>query len=284
MGETPLAGDTSNASTRPTRCRRGIPASGVRLRGWLIVVEPNRSGRFIHDRLTSHGPDGLSVCRLGGNRAGAIRIGRFVRNEKVTENRIIAPVAAATSSRVGGLHVLSIQDTTSFRDDGRGNSLVGHATIAVAAEQGALLGLLDAGLIARREDDRKPPSGRPFRDRQRYRWMAGMKRSWELLGDALMVTVGADREADIDAMVAGRPGSVAVLIRACHDRVVAGGAGKWFARLDGRPSEEHAVALPSRPGQKKRTAGRPVWFDNDQPSPQPDTGSRYQWHSLNPVF
>ena len=203
------------------------------------------AGRFIHDRLVSHDPDSLSVRRLGGTRAGEIRIGRFVRNEKVTENRIIAPVAAATSSRVGGLHVLSIQDTTSFRDDGRGNSLVGHATIAVAAEQGALLGLLDAGLIARREDDRKPPSGRPFRDRQRYRWMAGMKRSWELLGDALMVTVGADREADIDEMVAGCPGSVAVLIRASHDRVVEGGAGKWFARLDGRPSEEHEVALPT---------------------------------------
>ena len=107
------------------------------------------AGRFIHDRLTSHGPDGLSVRRLGGNRAGEIRIGRFLRNEKVTENRIIVAVAAATSSRVGGLHVLSIQDTTSFRDDGRGNSLVGHATIAVAAEQGALLGLLDAELIAR---------------------------------------------------------------------------------------------------------------------------------------
>ena len=220
----------------------------------------DRASRFIHDRLTSHGPDGISVRRLGGTRAGEIRIGRFLRNERVTEDRIIEPVAAATSSRVGGLHVLSIQDTTSFRDDGRGNSLVGHATIAVEAEQGTLLGLLDARLIERREDDPEPPPGRPFCDRQSYRWMAGMKRSEELLGDASMVTVVADREADIYEMFACRPGSVEVLVRASHDRVVEGGAGKLFASLAERPSEEHEVALPARPGQKKRTARLAVRF------------------------
>jgi len=88
---------------------------------------------------------------------------------------MIEPVAAATSSRVGGLHVLSVQDTTGFRDDGRGHGLVGHATIAVEAEQGALLGLLDAELIERREDDPEPAPGRSFRARRSCRWMAGMK-------------------------------------------------------------------------------------------------------------
>ncbi|MCY4589629.1 MAG: hypothetical protein OXE86_03485, partial [Alphaproteobacteria bacterium] len=53
-----------------------------------------------------------------------------------------------TASRVEGLHVLAIQDTTSFRDDGLGNSLVGHATIAVEGEHGALLGLVDAGSLS----------------------------------------------------------------------------------------------------------------------------------------
>ena len=40
----------------------------------------DRANRFIQDRLASHGPDGLSVRRLGGNRAGEVRIGRFLRN------------------------------------------------------------------------------------------------------------------------------------------------------------------------------------------------------------
>ncbi len=89
----------------------------------------DRVNRFIHDRLVSHGPDGLLVCRLGGHRAGEIRLGRFLRKGKVSEDRIIAPVVA-TSLRVGGVHVLLIQDTTSFRDDGRGTSLVVPTTLS----------------------------------------------------------------------------------------------------------------------------------------------------------
>ncbi len=38
----------------------------------------DQANRFIQDRLVSHGPDGLSVRRLGGHRAGEIRIGRFL--------------------------------------------------------------------------------------------------------------------------------------------------------------------------------------------------------------
>ena len=165
----------------------------------------DQASRFIHDRLVSDGPDGISVRRLGGNRAGEVRLGRFLRNGKVTEDRIIEPAAVATSPRVGGLHVLSIQDTTSFRDDGRGTSLVGHATIAVKAEQGSLLGLLDAQLIERREDDPEPSLGRSFRDRQCYRWMSSMKRSEELLGDASMVTVVTDpfRTGETDGPTGG---------------------------------------------------------------------------------
>ena len=63
-----------------------------------------------------------------------------------------------------------------------------------------------------------------------------------------MVTVVADREADIDEMFAGRPGSVE------------GGAGKLFARLKERPLEEHEVALAARPRQGKRTARLAVRF------------------------
>ncbi|MCY4185564.1 MAG: hypothetical protein OXC82_05115 [Rhodobacteraceae bacterium] len=62
----------------------------------------DRVGRFIHDRLAGHSPDGVLVHRLGGTRAGEIRIGRFPGNGKVSEDRIIEPIAAATPSRVEG--------------------------------------------------------------------------------------------------------------------------------------------------------------------------------------
>ena len=67
----------------------------------------------------------------------------------MTVEKIVEQALLDTASRVDGLHILAIQDTTSFRDDGSGNSLVGHSTIAVEAEHGALLGLIDAQIIER---------------------------------------------------------------------------------------------------------------------------------------
>ena len=49
----------------------------------------------------------------------------------VTLEKVIEKARNSTSNRVDGLHILAIQDTTSLRDDGLGNSLFGHATIAV---------------------------------------------------------------------------------------------------------------------------------------------------------
>ena len=137
----------------------------------------DRSCRFLHDRLVRHGPRGISIRRLGGSRAGEVRIGRFLRNDKVTVEKIVAQAAAGTASRVDGLHVLAIQDTTSFRDDGLGNSLVGHATIAVEGEHGALLGLVDARIIERHGGGGKAAKGRALCDKESQRWIDGMQAS-----------------------------------------------------------------------------------------------------------
>ena len=45
----------------------------------------DRANGCIHDRLPSHGCDGISLRRLGGNRAGEIRMGRLVRNKKLLD-------------------------------------------------------------------------------------------------------------------------------------------------------------------------------------------------------
>ena len=91
----------------------------------------DRSYGFLHDRLVRQGPRGLSVRRPGGSRAGEVRIGRFLRHDKVTVEKIVDRAAAGAASRVAGLDVLAIRDRTGFRDDGLGNSLVGPAAIAV---------------------------------------------------------------------------------------------------------------------------------------------------------
>ena len=137
----------------------------------------DRSCGFLHDRLVRHGPRGISIRRLGGSRAGEVRIGRFLRNDKVTVEKIVEQAASGTASRVDGLDVLAIQDTTSFRDDGLGNSLVGHVTIAVEGEHGALLGLVDARIIERHGGRGKGAKGRALCDKESQRWIDGLRAS-----------------------------------------------------------------------------------------------------------
>ena len=87
----------------------------------------------------------------------------------MTVEKIVEQAAAGTASRVAGLDVLAIRDTTSFRDDGRGNSLVGHATIAVEGEHGALLGLVDARIIERHGGRGKGAKSRALCDKESQR-------------------------------------------------------------------------------------------------------------------
>ena len=221
----------------------------------------DRSYGFLHDRLVRQGPRGLSVRRLGGSRAGEVRIGRFLRNDKVTVEKIVDRAAAGTASRVAGLDVLAIQDTTSFRDDGLGNSLVGHVTIAVEGEQGALLGLVDARVIERHGGGGKGAKSRAVCGKQSQRWLDGLRASGRLAAaGAARVTAVADREGDIYEMFADRPEGVEVLVRAAQDRAVSQGTGRLFHSLADRPEREHKVALPARPGQSKREARIAVRF------------------------
>lgn len=220
----------------------------------------DKTASFLHDRLVRIGPRGISARGVGGNRAGEVRIGRFLRNRKVTVDKIVEKAVCDTAARVDNQHILAIQDTTSFRDDGSGNSLVGHATIAVEAEQGTMLGLVDMHLIERSGGGKTPPKNRPLRDKQSHRWIESMQASAERLQSAALVTVVTDREGDIFEMFACRPKGVEVLIRAAQDRLTEG-KDKLFSSLKDRPEQEHTVELPARPGQKKRSARIAVRFN-----------------------
>ena len=218
------------------------------------------AGRFLHDCLVRRGTRGISVRSVGGSRAGEVRIGRFLRNGKVTVEKVVEQAVRGTAGRVAGLHVLAIQDTTNFRDSGGGTGVVGHATIAVEAEAGALLGLA-ATQVIERSGGEKASKHAPLCDKQSRRWLDGMQESARLLeAGAAHVTAVADREGDIYEMFTCRPEGVDVLVRAAQDRVLADGGGKLFDGLEGRPEEEHAVDLPARPGQKARTARVSVRF------------------------
>ena len=120
---------------------------------------------------------------------------------------------------------------------------------------------MDARLIERHGGQGKGAKGRAFCDKESQRWIDGLRASGDLVAaGAAQVTAGVDRESDIYEMFADRPEGVEVLIRAAQDRVVPEGAGKLFSSLADRPQREHAISLPARPGQKKRTARIGVRF------------------------
>lgn len=223
---------------------------------------PGKRGAFLHERLVTVGQRGVSVRSVGGSRAGEIRIGRLLRNSKVSVGEIVAAARAGTAGRVAGLHVLAIQDTTSLRDDGAGRGLVAHATIAVEAETGALLGLVHGEVLPRSGGLAQTRRSRAFDAKQSRRWLNGAEAGAALAAaGAARVTVVADREGDIYEMFALKPAGVELLIRAGQDRALADDAGLLFTALAGQPEAgRFTVKLPSAPGRKAREARLAVRF------------------------
>jgi hypothetical protein len=76
-----------------------------------------------------------SVLGLGGDRAGEMRLRRFLDNPSVAVEEMVAASAVRTALAAADRHVLAIQDTTSVRaDPSGGGGLSLHAMIAVDAE------------------------------------------------------------------------------------------------------------------------------------------------------
>lgn len=169
-----------------------------------------------------------------------------------------ATAFARTQSACAGRDVLAIQDTTVTRSSGGGGDYL-HAMIAVDAGSGAVLGALDAQFLERTEGGKASRRSRSFQDRQSVRWLDAAHKAGHVSG-AMRVTVMADREADMFELFAHRPDHVHLLVRAMHDRALAGG-GKLAARIAAGPRLGHAALdLPARSGRAARTARLSIRF------------------------
>jgi hypothetical protein len=213
----------------------------------------------LYARLVEMGGQALRVRRLGGSRAGEIRLTRFLRNQAVTCQAMVAEAAARTQRRCADRHVLAIQDTTVVRSAG-GGGLYLHAALAVDAEDGAILGLTQACFVKRTCGKRAARRARAVKDKESQRWLDGARHSAEACRAARQLTVVADRESDIFSAFACRPAGTALLVRAAHDRALRDG-GRLFARADALPVAGRAeLALVAKPGRKARTAQLVVRF------------------------
>jgi hypothetical protein len=220
----------------------------------------DQSGAFLLERLVEVGQSGVRIRWLGGDRAGEIRITRFLRNERVSISAMMATAGARTAGQVSGRPILAIQDTTTLRDDGRTNSLLLHPTIAVDADDGALLGLVDAVVLRRNGGKKHTRKQRAFADKQSRRWHDSTQAAAGLrAAGAAAVTAVMDREGDIYEVFAQRPTGVDLLVRAAQDRTLADGT-HLFGCTAGMPElGRMTVDLPAAPGRAARTATLALW-------------------------
>ncbi|WP_454265160.1 hypothetical protein [Sinorhizobium fredii] len=114
----------------------------------------------------------LRVRRLGGSRAGEMRLTRFLRNDAVTCEEMLSEAAARTAERCAGRHVVAIQDTTVLDSSGGGGAYL-HAVIALDGEDDAILGLVDGQFLERSGGRRAGRRQARIEEKESFRWLMG---------------------------------------------------------------------------------------------------------------
>jgi hypothetical protein len=221
-------------------------------------------GEWVLDQIVSTGS--LVVRRLGGDRAGELATHRFLDNRRVSYEAILETLAARTQEACAGRRIVAVQDTTEVNFAGRDRGRRGlgpagngkalgffvHPVVAVDAEDGAVLGLVDAAIWTRADGAKPERRKRCFEDKESHRWLDGAMSAAARLGAARQVIVVGDRESDIYPLFARRPEGVDLIVRVAHNRALASGERLFDAPLAERGS--HEVPLRAKPGQKARRA------------------------------
>jgi len=177
------------------------------------------------------------VHRLAKDRNQAIQFGRFLANPAVTAHEMLAATGQLTNRRAAGRHVLAIMDTTEldfpnheaskhgFGNCGNGEhpGLFLHPVLAVDADKGGVIGLLDCAVVNRTEGKVTDHKKRGADDKESRRWLHGAEMAADCLADAAMITVVGDRESDIYDLFARRPANVHLLCRSAQARAITSG-------------------------------------------------------------
>jgi len=131
-----------------------------------------------------------------------------------------------------------------------------HAMVAVDAVSGSCLGLVGGDVWTRAGVNPTPHRQRPLAERESVRWVNTAQQAKPVLTSAAMVTVVADREADIyPAWGAVPEANFHILTRAMSDRSLAGGGTLFSAAAQFSVAGQRMIELPARdPGRPKRTA------------------------------
>lgn len=177
--------------------------------------------------------------RLGESRAGEVKLGRFLRNEKVTSKELIESITMKNQELVRNRHVLAIQDTTELNYESKINRIKGlgpvgngqrhgvylHAMIVVDTEEESCIGLASLKSWTR-PGIKKETKGNIYKkqvieDKESYRWIEAADQAKRVLEKAKEVTIIADRESDIYEEWYRVPNErTHLLTRACQNRLL----------------------------------------------------------------
>ncbi|WP_242018306.1 IS4 family transposase [Pseudanabaena sp. FACHB-1998] len=178
-----------------------------------------------------------------------------------------------------------------------GNGLILHSALAIAPEQGQVIGLLWQKLW-NREPKAKPPQDetpeakkqrlaiarkaarqRSFNDKESYRWVEAMSEVEHQVSSSTNVIHIFDREGDITEVFdqVRQLKHTGVLVRAAHDRSLDQNSERLWQKLESQPARfEQEIKVPETGKRKARIAklavrfskvhlGVPYRFDNRDP-------------------
>jgi hypothetical protein len=202
-----------------------------------------------------------------------VRFTRFLRNACVSASEMVSHAAAGTAARLAGRDIIVVQDTSELalggrraRADGYGpvgkgggiRGLLLHAALALEAESGAVLGLVDANIWNRDKGAVTPRRSRATADKESQRWLSVTARASEVLSTARSRTVISDQESDIYEHFARRPANMHLVVRACQNRKIRPqfeAPASLFPFAESLPEAgRFSTKIPAAPGRKARHA------------------------------
>jgi hypothetical protein len=209
----------------------------------------------------------MCLHRLAKDRRQARQFGAFLANRWVGTAEMVIHAGRQAGRRVAGRHILTIQDTTELHFATHAASKTGfgtagngidpglflHPSLAVDADTGGIIGLADCAIINRTDGRVTDRHARTAEEKESRRWLDGAVTAGDVLSEAAMITMVADRESDIYDLFARRPANVHLLCRAMHNRVLTDGT-PLASRCAGWPEQgRYTIHVPvrgRRPGRQ----------------------------------
>jgi hypothetical protein len=216
----------------------------------------------------------MCLHRLAKDRREARQFGAFLANDRVSVQEMRVSAGRQTGRRAAGRHVLAIQDTTELHftthtaskkgfgiaGNGVDPGLFLHPVLAVDADNGGIIGLVDCAIINRTEGKVTDRRKRAAEDKESCRWLEGAVASGDVLAEAAMITMVADRESDIYDLFARRPANVQLLCRSSSDRSLSDGALLSSHCAEWGEAERYSIDVPVRGTRPPRQANVSLRF------------------------